>query len=528
MHFAARHVHNADVRVLVVEDEERLANAIARGLTADGFDVDVAGDGPTGLWRAREHAYAHDRARPVAAGHERVRGVPHVARGGQLDADPRAHRQDRRVRRGGGARHGSRRLLVEAVLVRRPDGPGSSPVEATAARGPAGARVRIAATRPRPAAVRARRIGDQALATRVLTPRVAAAPRRDGRREAGVDVRRAGDPTTSATATSSRSTSGRCARRSTCRTPPSRSRPCAAPATGWWRMRDRLRRVTGSVRVRVALVAMLLVGGVLVVSGIVLTRTVKHRLEEENRERADQTIAYAADRLEAGVAVDSVFATTRRAGRRVHGAAPGRRHGDRQPATGSVHDPDRCHRVGRGRLGRGDVRLRRWPCPRRAPRSSPASSTSRRASRCWSGSRRSTTSGKVWPPWCNALWWGSPVLVLLVGLIAWLLVGRALRPVEQLARHRRDDFALDARTARRRPTIPRRGRPAGDDDEHHARAAAAFPGPRTALRVGRLARAAQPAGEHPGPARSRRTSRHRRSGPACSPTRSGSSASSAT
>ena len=57
-HFGARHVHNADVRVLVVEDEERLANAIARGLTAEGFDVDVAGDGPTGLWRAREHSYA--------------------------------------------------------------------------------------------------------------------------------------------------------------------------------------------------------------------------------------------------------------------------------------------------------------------------------------------------------------------------------------------------------------------------------------------------------------------------------------
>ncbi len=75
-------------------------------------------------------------------------------------------------------------------------------------------------------------------------------------------------------------------------------------------MRDRLRRVTGSVRVRVALVAMLLVGGVLVVSGIVLTRTVKHRLEEENRERADQRVAYAADRLEAGVAVDSVFSSS--------------------------------------------------------------------------------------------------------------------------------------------------------------------------------------------------------------------------
>ena len=197
-------------------------------------------------------------------------------------------------------------------------------------------------------------------------------------------------------------------------------------------MRDRLRRVTGSVRVRVALVAMLLVGGVLVVSGIVLTRTVKHRLEEENRERADQTIAYAADRLEAGVAVDSVFASTYRAGRCVHGAAAGRRHGDRQPATGPVHDPDRHHRVGRGRLGRGDVHLSDGRAPAGRPDRHPRRRPPARASRCWSGFRRSTTSGRVWPPSCNALWWGSPVLVLLVGLIAWLLVGRALRPVEQL------------------------------------------------------------------------------------------------
>jgi DNA-binding response OmpR family regulator len=46
------------VRVLVVEDEERLASAISRGLTAEGFDVDIANDGTTGLWRAREHEYA--------------------------------------------------------------------------------------------------------------------------------------------------------------------------------------------------------------------------------------------------------------------------------------------------------------------------------------------------------------------------------------------------------------------------------------------------------------------------------------
>ena len=46
------------MRVLVVEDEQRLAAAIAKGLTAEGYDVDVAYDGPTGVWRAREHAYA--------------------------------------------------------------------------------------------------------------------------------------------------------------------------------------------------------------------------------------------------------------------------------------------------------------------------------------------------------------------------------------------------------------------------------------------------------------------------------------
>jgi DNA-binding response OmpR family regulator len=45
------------VRVLVVEDEVRLAEAIGRGLTAEGFVVEVVHDGTEGLWRAREHPY---------------------------------------------------------------------------------------------------------------------------------------------------------------------------------------------------------------------------------------------------------------------------------------------------------------------------------------------------------------------------------------------------------------------------------------------------------------------------------------
>jgi DNA-binding response OmpR family regulator len=45
------------MRVLVVEDEKRLAAGLRKGLEAEGFAVDVALDGADGLWMAREHAY---------------------------------------------------------------------------------------------------------------------------------------------------------------------------------------------------------------------------------------------------------------------------------------------------------------------------------------------------------------------------------------------------------------------------------------------------------------------------------------
>jgi two-component system, OmpR family, response regulator len=45
------------VRLLVVEDEARLATALQRGLQAEGFVVDVAGDGPAGLELARHGGY---------------------------------------------------------------------------------------------------------------------------------------------------------------------------------------------------------------------------------------------------------------------------------------------------------------------------------------------------------------------------------------------------------------------------------------------------------------------------------------
>jgi len=45
------------MRILVVEDERRLASSLRAGLEAEGFAVDTAYDGQEGLWMARENDY---------------------------------------------------------------------------------------------------------------------------------------------------------------------------------------------------------------------------------------------------------------------------------------------------------------------------------------------------------------------------------------------------------------------------------------------------------------------------------------
>jgi len=46
------------MRVLVIEDEVRMARLLKRALEEEGHAVDVAGDGPDGLWMAIENPYA--------------------------------------------------------------------------------------------------------------------------------------------------------------------------------------------------------------------------------------------------------------------------------------------------------------------------------------------------------------------------------------------------------------------------------------------------------------------------------------
>lgn len=45
------------VKLLLVEDDVKIAGALRRGLGAEGFSVEVVGDGREGLWRAQEGEY---------------------------------------------------------------------------------------------------------------------------------------------------------------------------------------------------------------------------------------------------------------------------------------------------------------------------------------------------------------------------------------------------------------------------------------------------------------------------------------
>jgi two-component system, OmpR family, response regulator len=45
------------VKLLLVEDDDKIAAAVRRGLRAEGFNVEVASDGTEGLWRAQEGSY---------------------------------------------------------------------------------------------------------------------------------------------------------------------------------------------------------------------------------------------------------------------------------------------------------------------------------------------------------------------------------------------------------------------------------------------------------------------------------------
>ena len=115
------------MRVLVVEDHERMADLIRRGLEEAGYAVDPASTGEDGRWMATENDYDAillDVMLPVSDGFEVCRAPPSRR---LLGPGPDAHRQRRRGRSRPRSRRGRRRLPDEALLHRRVTRASASP-----------------------------------------------------------------------------------------------------------------------------------------------------------------------------------------------------------------------------------------------------------------------------------------------------------------------------------------------------------------------------------------------------------------
>jgi DNA-binding response OmpR family regulator len=68
----------AAMRVLIAEDESRIAGAVARGLRREGMAVDIAGDGAAALYKARVVPYdvvVLDRDLPAVHGDDVCRAL---------------------------------------------------------------------------------------------------------------------------------------------------------------------------------------------------------------------------------------------------------------------------------------------------------------------------------------------------------------------------------------------------------------------------------------------------------------------
>ena len=127
----------ADPRVLVVDDDPALAEVVARYLRREGFEVDYAADGATGLERALSTLPDLVVLDLMMPGMDGLRGLPAPA---PRHRHPRGHAD--RARRGGRPHHRPRprrrRLRDQALLAAGARGPGQAVLRrATAAAAPA-------------------------------------------------------------------------------------------------------------------------------------------------------------------------------------------------------------------------------------------------------------------------------------------------------------------------------------------------------------------------------------------------------
>ena len=201
----------AVMRVLVVEDELRMASLIRRGLVKEGLAVDVAANGEDALWMAAAHRLRRDRARRHAARVRRLRDVPPARAkrrlGARADAD--------RARLGRGPRrrprHRRRRLPRQAVRVCRAARTSARACTPRRTRAAERARGRRPPARPGDARVWRGRDRDRALRQGVRAARDVHAPTRTRCSRACICSSTPGTSPTRTARTWSTSTSGTCA-----------------------------------------------------------------------------------------------------------------------------------------------------------------------------------------------------------------------------------------------------------------------------------------------------------------------------
>jgi len=88
----ARSIHMSS-RILLVEDEPGPVLTLSDLLRAEGYAVESATDGPTGLARALNESFRLDRPRCDVARQERPGGLPRAAAARKGRGGPHAHRQ---------------------------------------------------------------------------------------------------------------------------------------------------------------------------------------------------------------------------------------------------------------------------------------------------------------------------------------------------------------------------------------------------------------------------------------------------
>ena len=107
------------MRLLVVEDETRMAALLRRGLQEERYAVDVAADGVQALWQAGEYDYDAIVFDEDTARSGRVRGVPADPRPRPVGPGAAADRPRRDRKPGPGAGRRCRRPPGQAVRLRR-------------------------------------------------------------------------------------------------------------------------------------------------------------------------------------------------------------------------------------------------------------------------------------------------------------------------------------------------------------------------------------------------------------------------